>query len=94
MLEQTAELMAAAGEAALCERLQRELAAPPLPKPADHKGGPATDMFVLVLELPVVEAICNAVSRSVASGVRSSGTRRRGLGGFAEAWNEYKRYCS
>jgi len=85
MLEQTCELLA--GE--LREQLTRNLADAPLDKPSDHRGGAATDMFVLRLPLCHAIAVRDRVRAAVAAGESTSATAGRGLGGFEEAWQEY-----
>ncbi len=87
MLEQTRELVGA--DEALCGSLAAALAATPLEKPADHKGDAATDMIELDLDPSRVAAIVALVSSAAARGMTTSGTRRRGLGGFTAAWREY-----
>lgn len=88
MLEQTAELL----EGALRVEVEAALTGLPLPKPDDHKGGAATDMFQLELKPQQVLAVHARVVRAVTTGEVTSGTRNRGLGGFEEAWREYVDY--
>ena len=85
MLEQTAELL----EGALRTALEHSLKGTPVPKPDDHKGDAATDMFQLTLTPEHVLAIHERVAAAVAAGETTSATRSRGLGGFEEAWREY-----
>ena len=85
MLEQTMELL----DTALRAELQAAMSCPPIAKPEDHKGGPATDMFQLTLERPQVLAVHARVAAAVVAGERTTGTGARGLGGFEEAWREY-----
>ncbi len=85
MLEQTVELL----DGALHNALQEALTGAPLPKPDDHKGGAATDMFQLTLTREQVLAIHAQISVAVVAGETTSATRGRGLGGFEEAWREY-----
>ena len=87
MLEQTLELLC--DEPLLAGFLCVALDGRPLPKPARHQGGAATDMFRVVLDSATVQAIIVKVERAAAQGAQTSGTRGRGLGGFAEAWREY-----
>ena len=61
----------------------------PLPKPADHRGGSATDMFRLDLNRENVLHIHDQMANAVRTGRTTSATRARGLGGFEEAWREY-----
>lgn len=85
MLEQTRELV----EADLALRLAAVQDGLPVEKPADHLGGAPTDMFALTLSVLEVERICLAIESAITAGVTTSATRRRGLGGFQEAWTEY-----
>jgi len=85
MLEQTRELV----DADLALRLAAVQDASPIEKPFDHQGGAATDMFALMLSDVEVERICLTIESAIAAGVTTSATRRRGLGGFREAWTEY-----
>lgn len=87
MLEQTVELL---GDD-VARLLEATLSGAPLAKPEDHRGGPPSDMFVLTLSLEHVERVCAAVEAAVRSGRWTSGTAERGLGGFHEAWSEYRR---
>ena len=87
MLEQTSELVA--DEPSLRAELVRLLErATPLDKPADHRGGSATDMFRVDLTREVVVLLCDRVESAVQVGAATSGTSGRGLGGFVEAWRE------
>jgi len=88
MLMQTRELL---DSAELAARLDRFMSAQPLEKPIDHRGGADTDMFVVELGLADIDAVRAAVASAVASGRRTEATRARGLGGFVEAWDEYRR---
>ena len=90
MLLQTLELLSV--EAEVGAPLRRALAGEPLAKPPGHKGGAATDMFELWLDEAQAEAVLGAVSRAVERGAETEGTRGRGLGGFLEAWEEYRRF--
>jgi hypothetical protein len=93
MLTQTLELLALeGGDGALHRGLASTLHAPPLAKPADHRGGPATDMFRLELTLEDARSVTALVVRAAAYGRTTSGTAGRGLGGFAEAWQELTQY--
>ncbi|NIV22844.1 MAG: hypothetical protein GWN51_04180, partial [Gemmatimonadetes bacterium] len=86
MLHQTIEL---AGETPVADALAGVLGSPPLEKPDDHRGGPATDMFVLELEAGTRRAVVDLVARARESGAATEATSDRGLGGFVEAWREY-----
>jgi hypothetical protein len=91
MIEQTMELLTVAGRSDLAAQLdpvQRHA----LEKPEDHRGGSATDMFELDLDRTTVSQICVLVNAAVAAGVRTAATATRGLGGFVEAWDEFRRW--
>lgn len=89
MLVQTLELVALeGGDAALHRVLTAVLQGPPLPKPVDHRGGPHTDMFRLDLTVEDAGTVAALVVRAAAAGRTTTGTQGRGLGGFAEAWQE------
>ncbi len=89
MLEQTVELLEQAEAAGLASKLRRGLDAAPLPKPADHKAGPATDMFILDLAVADACAVMGWMRHALERDWTTTGTRSRGLGGFVEAWTEY-----
>ncbi len=74
--------------------LRRALAAKPLAKPPGHKGGAPTDMFELWMSLAQAETVVDAVRRAVARQAETSATRGRGLGGFLEAWTEYREFIA
>ena len=89
MLEQTCELLEAE-HADLSDALKMVLRnAEPLPKPADHRGDAATEMFRIALGASAGHRICTCVTAAAAAQLETSGTRGRGLGGFVEAWREY-----
>lgn len=92
MLMQTMELLA--GRDDLIAPLRRALDGQPLAKPAGHKGGPATDMLQLDLNEVQAEAILSAVRKAARQGAQTSATQGRGLGGFPEAWLEYRRFLA
>lgn len=89
LLEQTLELI---DRGELAARLRQSLQVGPIEKPADHQGGPETDMFRMTLTLDEVRAIRERVEAAAAAGTETSGTRGRGLGGFVETWCEYERF--
>ena len=93
MLVQSAEVLKRAGHHDLAAQLDLETRRV-LAKPVDHKGGPDTDMFELALEPVTVARICELVATSIAAGARTGATRQRGLAGFAEAWDEYRRWTA
>ena len=88
LLDQSAALLMETGEELLAGRLREALAAAPLGKPIDHKGGAATDFFVPQLSLAEVQAIATRV-RAMAEEPRRRLASGRGLGGMPEAWLEY-----
>ena len=64
--------------------LEAALSGTPLAKPADHAGGPETDMFPVCLD--AAADILAAVEQAAARGATT--TTGRGLGGFVAAWRE------
>ena len=84
MLERTAALVDTPD---LVARLDAAMCGSPLPKPADHKGGSATDMFELTLERAERRRIASALAARRAAGETTREGRH--LGGFVEAWQEY-----
>jgi len=87
MLEQTRELIE--GEPSLAEALGNALRGEVLDKPTDHRGGSATDMFVLQLETDQATEILLTMERAEQDDRRTVATRRRGIGGFVAAWRDY-----
>ena len=90
MLEQSIELLR--DEPQRADALTRVLQGVPLDKPSDHRGDASTDMFVVALESSAARGIHRVVVAAVSAGLTTSGTKPRGLGGFAEAWREYVGY--
>ena len=89
MLVQTVELlMQEPGAEAPRLLLEQTLRAEPLRKPADHRGGPLTDMFRLSLTAAEAAAVAEVVARASDAGLTTTATAARGLGGFVEAWSE------
>ena len=86
MLQQTIELL---GEGPVADALAGAMRVPALEKPCDHRGGPATDMFVLELEAAARRAVLDLVVVAREAGTSTQATSGRGLGGFVEAWSEY-----
>jgi len=89
LLEQTLELL---DHDDLASRLRADMARAPIDKPADHRGGAATDMFAMTLSYDEVAALRELVERAAGAGATTSATRGRGLGGFIEAWREYEQF--
>ena len=85
MLEQTQALL----KPALAAELAAVLGTQPVTKPRDHRGGAATDMFVLELPAQRRSAVAAAVRQAKLAGRITPATAARGLGGFVEAWQEY-----
>ena len=92
MLGETLELLSADEE--LSRALRRALAGKPLAKPPGHKGGDAADMFELRLDEARADAVVARVRRAVEQGAETEGTRGRGLGGFLQAWTEYRGFVA
>lgn len=91
MLTRTAQWVAPAVAAALHDAMQVR----PLPKPRDHKGGPATDMFEVDLDSPTVASILDGVERAAATyapGDRSGAgpAPTDSLNAYLAAWREYR----
>ena len=86
MLQQTIELL---GEGPVVDALVGAMRAPAVEKPCGHRGGPATDMFVLELEAGARRAVVDLVIVAREAGAVTEATSARGLGGFVEAWSEY-----
>jgi len=87
MLEQTLELARQQGVA--LPEIDEVLAGIPLPKPADHGGGSATDMFRVELAAARARTVHRLVGDAVREGLATPATASRGLGGFEAAWREY-----
>lgn len=85
MIEQTAKLLDGEDR----ERLLAALEGVPLDKPADHKGGLVTDMFVVAMPPSSAERILRAVEAAAALGGATAIDTSRGLRGFVAAWREY-----
>ena len=90
MLEQSIELLNDSPQ--LANRLLRVLDGEPLAKPYDHRGGALTDMFEVGLVVGDARAILRTVVDAKNVGRTTSGTKARGLGGFAAAWKEFVVY--
>lgn len=101
MLEQTLELLqhprlasdSCGSLSAVRERIVSQLhtcmTQASIPKPADYKGGPSLDMFRLSLGPSETRALLALVQQATDIGLTTSGTAKRGLGGFVAAWQEY-----
>ena len=92
MLGETLELLS--GNVELSAPLRRAMAGEPIAKPPGHKGGDATDMFELRLSAAQADLVVARVRRAVERGAETEGTRGRGLGGFLEAWLEYRGFIA
>ena len=82
MLEETATLLPGGTRTALLTIL----GGTPFPKPPDHKGGEATDMFAVDLPPDIVRSIVEVVLDAAERGLRTP--RSTKIGGFATAWRE------
>jgi hypothetical protein len=91
MLCETAALME---DRELAARILAPLGRTPFEKPADFRGGAATDMFAVDLSRRDVQRIEIALRGARACGRALAHTPGRGLGGFVEAWAEYGRTLS
>lgn len=92
MLGQTLELLS--DDAELSAPLHRALAGEAIAKPPGHRGGAATDMLELRLDQAQADAVVDRVRLAVERGAVTPGTRGRGLGGFLEAWLEYRDFIA
>ena len=97
MLTRTAQWVEPPVAAALHDAMR----ARPLPKPRDHQGGPATDMFEVDLDAPTVAAILDGVERAAAAYVPGHRCNARpaspegpapsgSLRAYLAAWREYR----
>ena len=96
MLTRTARWVDPANAAILHEAMR----APPLPKPAGHKGSPATDMFEVDVADEAAAAILEAMQRAAAEhrgagdpppdGCRGAPTPSHSLNAYVAAWREYR----
>jgi hypothetical protein len=84
MLERSSALL----EEPLRGELARATESTPIDKPADHKGGEQTDMFELSLDADTRRSIVATIEGAKANGKTTPDGR--GLGGFVEAWTEYR----
>lgn len=75
----------------LRQRIEAILAAVPLEKPEDHKGGAALDMFETYFSLAGVRAISVHVEAACSSGTQTTGDVVRDYQGILRAWQEYER---
>ncbi|MDE0658316.1 MAG: hypothetical protein F4029_20395 [Gammaproteobacteria bacterium] len=82
MLEETATLLPGETRTAL----MTILSSAPFPKPDDHKGGEATDMFNVDLPPDVLRSIVEVVLDAAERGLRTP--RSSKIAGFATAWRE------
>ena len=80
LLDRTSALL----PAELADILRAAQAETPWPKPADHKGDAATDMFTLALRPADVYAILAAVE--------TAATKGRATRGMVAAWREARDY--
>lgn len=92
-IERTLELLEASPDEALplASALRGLLASAPLPRPADHSGPPATDMFVAALDAQGVAVACAMVEQAAGEGRLAAVLGGRSTVGFVAAWREYAR---
>jgi hypothetical protein len=86
MLERTLALL---GPGPVTAALQRILATEPVPRPADHFGPPATDMFLAELDAAAVAVTYAAVRQAAAAGALAAVLGPRSPTGFVAAWREF-----
>jgi hypothetical protein len=86
MLERTLVLLEPGPVAAALEGI---LGTEPLPRPADHFGPPATDMFLAELDSAAVAATYAAVRQAAAAGALAAVLGPRSPTGFVAAWREF-----
>jgi hypothetical protein len=86
LLEHTSALLRESGDGVLAGRVLAITDAPALERPADHRGGAATDFFRSTLTPAEVAMVLDCVRRAATAGARLAGGR--GLGGLVEAWAE------
>lgn len=92
LLERTIELLERATHArceGLADALRAVLDSEPLPRPVDHSGPPATDMFGARLDVAVVHATLAEINGAAAEGWLTGVLGRRSAVGFLAAWREY-----
>ncbi|MEZ5558856.1 MAG: hypothetical protein R3E86_10005 [Pseudomonadales bacterium] len=83
LLETTLRLCSGRLARAPLADLRGALAAPPLAKPADHRGGPETDMFATRFDAATVAAVLDVLQTPGDSGY---------VPGLVAAWHEYAAY--
>ena len=81
-------------------KLRRAMEGQPLPKPPDHKGGAATDMFEVRLDAETVASILSSVERAAAGYAPDVGATSpqndsgpaptASLNAYLAAWREYR----
>ncbi|MEM6707252.1 MAG: limonene-1,2-epoxide hydrolase family protein [Pseudomonadota bacterium] len=88
------QLLALAPTPAVETELRAVLQSTPIPKPRDHRGGAATDMFVVSLSGDLVSSLINRIRAATDEPAMAlpAALQQRGLGGFAEALAEYLDY--
>lgn len=97
MLERTVELLERDTPArcdGLADAMRAVLGSEPLPRPVDHLGPPATDMFAAGLDASVVHATLAVVDAAAAQGWLAGVLGLRSAFGFVTAWREYARHVS
>lgn len=88
LLQHSAELLEDAGAGVLAARLRSiPERVPPVPRPADHRGGQEADFFEVSLDLATACEIRDQVAAQARDPERRL-ANGRGLGGMVEAWAE------
>ena len=72
--------------------LERCQAQRPLTKPADHKGGPETDVLRLELSGECVREIIEALETGRVEGKLTAGSSQPNLGTLIKRWEEYEQW--
>ena len=86
-------LAIAGDDPALAERVRALLNAAPIAKPANHAGGPGTDVIRVDLPVGAVEAIVNALGIAEAGAVGDDGATTREasrLATLVDRWSRLK----
>lgn len=92
MLQQCVDLLQQYRADELADTLKQEALGPILEAPADFSGPSESALVRLRLNLEQRNAILDYVKKAVVERRSTVATRKRGLGGFAQAWQEYCDY--
>jgi len=91
VLERTLAVLGGGPVAAILEDV---LAGQPLPRPSDHRGPAATDMYLTTLSPAQVEPVLEAVLRADAEGRLPALLGLSRSTGFVVVWHEYARWAA